>query len=459
MTALNVADLARIAGGTLVGRNSPFDSVSTDSRTLSRGALFVALKGPSFDGHNFIATAMQRGAAAALVDHQLPVSIPQVVVDDPLRALSDFAREWRRQFAIPVVGVTGSNGKTTTKEMIGKILVERGECLVTQGNLNNHIGVPLTLLRLRPVHFAAVIEMGANHQGEIAALSAIAEPTVGIVTNAGSAHLEGFGGLEGVARGKGEMFAGLKTTGTAVINADDRFANFWRTLAGTRRVLTFGLSGSADFRAKNIQAIVDDTGFRSEFILVSPVGASECSLALAGAHNLRNALGAAAAAYGAGATLEEIVAGLRSVHAVSGRLNFLPALHGANVLDDSYNANPSSLRAGIDALTTLPGDHWLVLGDMLELGEGDNALHAEMGSYARDSGVKQLFAVGSRARFAAEAFGPAAEWFPDVEALITRVQALLRPNVTILIKGSRANRLERVAAALAVGMPATSGGH
>jgi UDP-N-acetylmuramoyl-tripeptide--D-alanyl-D-alanine ligase len=463
MIAHTLADLAQVTGGRLVGASMPFVGVSTDSRSLPRDALFVALKGPNFDGHEYAAAALQRGAVGALVEHELPIAIPQVVVGDSLQALSTFARAWRREFTIPVIGITGSNGKTTTKEMIGAILAQTssalGPCLVTQGNLNNHIGVPLTLMRLNSAYRSAVIEMGANHQGEIAALSSIAEPVIGIVTNAGAAHLEGFGGLEGVARGKGELFTSLPASGTAIVNADDDFADFWRETAKSQRVLTFGLMQAADFWARGVRTQMSTAGFCFEFELVTPTGSQSCTLALAGMHNLRNALGAAAAAYAAGATLEHIASGLSVMRAVGGRLNLLPAIHGAFLLDDSYNANPSSLRAGIDTLQSLPGEHWLVLGDMLELGDGGDALHAEMGAYARAAGVNRLFAVGPRASFAVEAFGAGAEWFGGIEALITRVQDTLQPNVTVLIKGSRANRLERVAAAIGTVAPAAANGH
>jgi UDP-N-acetylmuramoyl-tripeptide--D-alanyl-D-alanine ligase len=402
---------------------------------------------------------LERGAVGALVERELPLGIPQVVVGDSLQALTSFARTWRRQFDIPIVAITGSNGKTTTKEMIGAILSRLGPCLITQGNLNNHIGVPLTLLRLRKEHRTAVIEMGANHQGEIAALAAIAEPGCGIVTNAGAAHLEGFGGLDGVACGKGELFSGLPQSGVAIVNADDSFADYWCELAKPRRVLTFGLSQGADFWAREVRTEMNTQGFYFEFELMTPLGSRACTLALAGTHNLRNALGAAAAAYVAGATLADLTAGLAAMRAVGGRLNLLPAIHGAFLLDDSYNANPSSLRAGIDTLRSLPGDHWLVLGDMLELGAGSDELHAEMGAYARAAGINRLFAIGPRARFAVEAFGSGAEWFGSIDALIATVQGQLQTNVTVLIKGSRANRLERVAAALSTGALAAANGH
>lgn len=455
MIAHTLGDLANIAGGRLVGASMPFASVSTDTRSLPEGALFVALKGPNFDGHEYVSAALQRGAVGALVERELPLSIPQVVVGDALQALSTFARDWRREFSIPVVGITGSNGKTTTKEMIGAILSRLGPCLVTQGNLNNHIGVPLTLMRLTEAHRTAVIEMGANHQGEIAALSALSDPTVGIVTNAGAAHLEGFGGLEGVARGKGELFRALSPSGTAVINADDDFADFWRANSSTPQVLTFGLKQAADFGARNVRTQMNTEGFQFEFDLVTPSGVQSTSLGLAGAHNLRNALGAAAAAFAAGASLNDICLGLAAMRPVSGRLNLLPALRGAFLLDDSYNANPSSLRAGIDTLQSLPGEHWLVLGDMLELGSGGDDLHAEMGAYARTAGINRMFAVGPRSRLAVDAFGTGAKWFENVESLSADVRSALQPNVTVLIKGSRANRLERVAAALGIGVAAS----
>jgi UDP-N-acetylmuramoyl-tripeptide--D-alanyl-D-alanine ligase len=458
MIECTLAQLAEISGGRLVGGSVPFASVSTDSRTLPQDALFVALKGPSFDGHAFVATALSRGAAGALVEHELPIGIPQVVVPDTLAALSTFARAWRESFAIPVVGVTGSNGKTTTKEMIGAILSQQGPCLVTQGNLNNHIGVPLTLMRLNTTHRSAVIEMGANHQGEIAALSAISKPTVGLVTNAGAAHLEGFGGLDGVARGKGELFRGLSASHTAVINADDTYAKLWRDQTSAN-VLTFGLQHAADFTARNVRGGANTQGFRFDFELATPQGVRTASLALAGEHNLRNALGAAAAAYAAGASLDHIVVGLAAMRAVAGRLQLKPAIHGAFLIDDSYNANPSSLRAGLDTLQAMSDRRWLVLGDMLELGAGADELHAQIGAYARETGIEHLWAIGPHSKFAVQAFGQGAQWFADIDQLIAAVQSALTPQVTVLIKGSRANRLERVAAALSVGGVAAANGH
>ena len=458
MNGWRASELAQCCNGQLIGGDCDFSSISTDTRTLQKDALFVALTGPTFDGHDFVATAATQGAAAALVAKPLPIGITQVVVADPLAALSRFAHEWRMRFDIPVVGVTGSNGKTTTKELIGAILGQLGPTLVTRGNLNNHIGVPLTLLQLNATHRYAVIEMGANHQGEIAHLASLAAPSIGIVTNAGAAHLEGFGGLQGVATGKGEMFRNLPTDGVAVINADDSFATFWRESRAAERVLTFGFEQPADFTARKVQASGDAGGFRIEFELITPDGTRPAVLNLGGVHNLRNALGAAAVAYAAGARLDDLVNGLAAMRTVAGRLELKPALQGAFLVDDSYNANPSSLKAGLDAFKSFGGARWLILGEMMELGDSADELHAEVGRYARTAGVTRLLAIGARARFAAEAFGPGAEWFEDLDALIASAKAALAPGIAVLIKGSRSNRLERVSAALSAS-PTTSHGH
>jgi UDP-N-acetylmuramoyl-tripeptide--D-alanyl-D-alanine ligase len=454
-----LAYLAQVTGGQLQGQDTAFDDVSIDSRTVPAGALFVALRGPNFDGHAFAADAQKNGAAALLVEHALSVDLPQVIVADTVAALTRFAGEWRRRFSLPLVGVTGSNGKTTTKEILGTILAREGSCLVTRGNLNNHFGVPLVLLELESSHRSAVIEMGANHGGEIAHLATLAQPTVGLVTNAGAAHLEGFGSLDGVARGKGEMFSGLAGRGTAVINADDSYAPLWNELAGSSRVLTFGIDAAADVVAREVRLEAGPSGFRSSFDLVMPAGVRPVTLQLGGLHNVRNALGAAAAASAAGASFDNIVAGLAQVRPVAGRLDLRPARHGAFLVDDSYNANPTSLRAGLETFRSLPGRRWLVLGEMREVGASADEQHAEVGRYARATGIERLFAIGERARIAADAFGSGAEWFATLDALITAVEAGLEPGVTLLIKGSRSNRLERVTAALGTepGMAAGKG--
>lgn len=449
LTTLSLAGLARCGEGRLVGEDRVFDCISTDSRTLPAGALFVALRGERFDGHEFAGAAAARGAGGLLVERPLPIALPQVVVLDTLRALTACARAHRRRFPNPVVAVTGSNGKTTTKEMIGAILSRKGPCLITKGNLNNHIGVPLTLLDLRQEHRHAVIEMGANHGGEIAHLASIAEPDIGLVTNAGAAHLEGFESLDGVAAGKGELFAGLPFDGVAVINADDRYAPLWRSAAAGRRQLTFGVEQPADFTAHHIATTIESNGPRQQFDLVSPVGTGRVRLDLAGLHNLRNALGAAAAAHAAGADLSDIAAGLAAVRPVKGRLEFRRAINGALLVDDSYNANPASVRAGLDTFRAVTGARWLVLGDMMELGAAADQLHAEIGRYAKEAGIERLLAFGSKSRFAADAFGPGGAWFEDIDDLIAEARRSLVPDVVVLVKGSRAGRLERVTAALA----------
>jgi len=445
-------ELARVTGGVLHGTDAAFGTVTTDSRSLEPGSLFVALRGERFDGHQFVPDALERGAAGALVARHVSVPLSQVVVRDALAGLTAFAAAWRADFAGTVVGITGSNGKTTVKEMTGAILACEGPTLVTRGNLNNHIGVPLTLCRLEVAQRFAVIEMGANHQREIAHLASISRPDVGLVINAGPAHLEGFGGLEGVARGKGEMFEALGADGTAVINADDRFSAFWHGLAReTGRVLTFGLRERADFSARDVQARPGSDGLGTEFELVAPFGRRRVQLALAGEHNVMNALAAAAAAFGAGAGPEAIVAGPSHMRAVAGRLEAKTLPGGARLIDDSYNANPASVKAGLRALAGVAGPHWLVLGEMRELGEDSAALHAEVGEFARQSGVARLLAVGDDARHAVEAFGTGATWFASVEDLTASLAAELVPGVTVLVKGSRANRLERVATALGAG--------
>jgi UDP-N-acetylmuramoyl-tripeptide--D-alanyl-D-alanine ligase len=455
-----LAEFARLCGGRLSGADAPFSDVVSDSRTLAAGQLFVALSGPKFDGNDFVAAAHAAGAAGAVVSAAQPATLPQIVVRDTQAALEQAARAWRAHFGGPLIGVAGSNGKTTAKEMTAAILAQAGETLATRGNLNNHIGVPLTLLRLTPAHRFAVIEMGANRAGEVAALVALARPSVGLITNAGAEHLEGFGSLEGVARAEGEMVAGLSDAATAVINADDAFAGLWRrsTLA---RVVTFGVRTRADFSASDVQATVGEAGFRTQFRLNAPQGSAAIELALGGAHNVANALAAAAAAASAGATLEHIAAGLATVRAVPGRLQFKQTRGGAWLIDDSYNANPSSVRAAIEVLAGLSGRKWLVLGDMGELGEFATEAHSSIGEFARAQGIERLYASGALMARAVESFGAGARWYPDTTALTAALSEALAgagPAVRLLVKGSRFNRLERVVDAL-TGHAATGSHH
>ena len=445
-----LAAAAAACGGHLQGQDRAFQAVSTDTRTIAAGDLFVALQGPRFDGHDFLDACMRSGAAGAIVSRPLAIQLPQIVVRDTLGGLTALADAWRREFTLPLVGVAGSNGKTTVKEMTASILGQLGPCLATRGNLNNHIGVPVTLLRLEADHRTAVIEMGANRAGDVSALAALAQPTVGLITNAGAEHLEGFGSLDGVARAEGEMVAALERSATAVINADDSYAQLWREMATADRVLTFGLWPKADFRATDISQSVDANGTALNFTLRTASGPAPVRLGLAGRHNVVNALAAAAAAHAAGASLEAIVAGLAAVRGVKGRLQRIAAANGCWLIDDSYNANPSSVRVALELLSELEGSRWMVLADMAELGTYAERSHSEVGALARASGVTRLFAAGPLSAHAAEAFGQGAEWFPDVEALIRRLTVAIQPNVTILIKGSRMNRLERVVEALTV---------
>ena len=446
-----LGEAARVVGGELTGEDRPYGCVCTDSRTLKPGALFVALRGPNFDGAAFVQAAAAQGAIGALVERVTPGVLPQVRVPNTLHALQELAGNWRAGFTLPVVAVAGSNGKTTAKEMTAAILSRMGLCMATHGNLNNHIGVPVTLMRLEAAHRSAVIEMGANAIGDVAALMRIARPTVGLITNAGAEHLEGFGDLDGVAQGEGETVSCLGAEGTAIINADDAYAGYWRGLSGAKRIVTFGVHAHADFAAKNIFQGIERGEFATRFTLICPLGERAIMLKAGGAHNIVNALAAAATASAAGASLEDIALGLADFRAVAGRLQLKAGPHGSWIIDDSYNANPSSVRAALEVLRSLTGATWLVLGDMAELGEASLDSHAHIGSYARDCGIKRLFAMGPLSTRAVETFGSGGEWFADADSLTRRLQAELTPGVTVLIKGSRINRLERVVQALTGG--------
>ena len=446
---------AQSCGGQLTGADAGFSGVSTDSRTLNAGELFVALSGPRFNGEDYVAAAAARGAAGAVVRSPQPAAISQIVVDDTLAALTSGAHEWRAGFSIPLVGVAGSNGKTTVKELIAGILSQVGPCLSNRGNLNNHIGVPLTLFRIGAQHRFAVVEMGADRAGEVEHLVRIGRPTVGIITNAGAEHLEGFGSLEGVARAEGEMVAGLAADANAIINNDDPFALMWKHMTAAR-VSTFGLQTGADFSAAGVRTSIDSSGFVTHFTLHAPQGSVPVELHLAGRHNLVNALGAAAAASAAGVTLTDIARGLGGMRPVPGRLQSKRAASGAWIIDDSYNANPSSVQAAIEVLATLTGQRWLVFADMGELGDYATASHRQVGSQAKAAGIERLFATGTQAKLAVETFGAGASWFADTTELAAALNAELSraapgfspAEVRMLVKGSRFNRLERVVAAL-----------
>lgn len=427
------------------GVDGVFATVGTDSRRLPADALFVALSGPNFDGHEFIAAARQQGARAALVSRWVTDPLPQLRVADTRLALGRLAASWRTRFTGPLIALTGSNGKTTLKEMLAAILRRRGSTLATEGNLNNDIGVPLTLLRLNAEHGYAVIEMGANHHGEIAYLTGLARPDVAIINNAGPCHLEGFGDVAGVARAKGEIFQGLSATGVAIVNRDDPHADDWIGLNPGRRIVDFGLDRPAAVSARVLDAATN------RFRLIVPAGETEIRLPLPGRHNIRNALAAAAGALAAGATLDDIQQGLESLHDVGGRLQRLRGRHGGTVIHDAYNANPASLAAALHTVGAGPGRKWLVLGDMRELGPVASELHAQSGQEARTTGFERLYALGEHSRAAAAAFGEGGRHFTDLEALVDALSRDLEHHAeppTILIKGSRGMRMERVVAVL-----------
>lgn len=428
------------------GADVEFHGVSTDTRSLPAGALFIALRGPRFDAHDYVAEAAARGAVALLVERAVDSPLPQLIVRDTRLALGRLAAAWRLHCNTPLVAITGSNGKTTVKEMSRAIFAQSGAVLATEGNLNNDIGVPLTLLRLTPQHRHAVIEMGANHAGEIAYLSDLAQPDAAVITNAGPAHLEGFGSVEGVARAKGEIYRGLRENGVAVINADDAFADLWRGMAGTQRQLCFGMAPEATVTAR-----WQPEGCGSRLWLQTPVGEAELLLPVPGRHNVMNALAAAALALALDLSLEAIRRGLEGMQGVAGRLARRAAFNGAQLIDDSYNANPASMRAAIDVLAACAAPRILVVGDMGELGANAMQLHREVGAYARSAGIDALYATGPLSLATVEGFGMRAQHFADCAALAAALRKVLTVDSTVLVKGSRSARMERVVEALQEG--------
>ncbi|HED17507.1 MAG TPA: UDP-N-acetylmuramoyl-tripeptide--D-alanyl-D-alanine ligase [Gammaproteobacteria bacterium] len=445
---MHLSEVARRIGAEYSGQDVSFAAVSSDSRSIGRGELFVALHGPSFDAHDFISSAVERGACAAMIDRPVDVGLPTLNVRDTHDGLGELAAAWRNCFDVPVLAITGSNGKTTVKEMIGTILSGRGEVLVTRGNLNNDIGLPLTLLRLQDQHRFAVLEMGANHAGEIAYLTKRARPDIALITNAGAAHLEGFGSLQGVVQAKGEIIEGLAPDGVVVLNAEDAGLSYWRQCAGNHRVITFGLNVTADVSAASQSGSVTISGSGGE--------SATLKLALPGRHSLMNALAAIAACRECGVSLKESCVALEKMQPVGGRLHLRETNSGLRVLDDTYNANPSSLQVALDVLVGLPGEHALVLGDMAELGEDAMAAHEQAGKAARAAGVLRLYAVGDGASAAANAFGDAGFAYTSREALVKDV--LRQESGVVLVKGSRMMHLEEVVEALISGKAARANG-
>ncbi|MCH8895293.1 MAG: UDP-N-acetylmuramoyl-tripeptide--D-alanyl-D-alanine ligase [Proteobacteria bacterium] len=448
--------------GQLHGNDAKFAGVSIDSRKLSAGELFVAIEGERFDGHDFVLAAAGTGAVGALVHQLQEVAVPQVCVGDTRLALGRLAAAWRQEFDIPVIAVTGSNGKTTVKEMLASIMGRRGPVLSTRGNLNNEIGLPLTLLGLAEEHRFAVVEMGANRPGEIAGLTALACPTVGLVTNAGSAHLEGFGSPAGIARAKGELFDGLPADGTAVINTDQEYAGLWKALAGTREIISFGLGRDARFTASEVSQGVRKGQPWLSFSMATPLGSFPLELNFAGAHNVMNALAAAAAASAAGAGIDDIRDGLQAARQLAGRLQLLGRKGGGWLIDDTYNANPVSARAAMEFAASLDGRHWLVLGDMGELGPNSELMHHELGLAAGELGFDRIYCCGELAARAAAAFPGESQCFDHLDALIDALDKDLPAGpangggeqVIPLLKASRSMRFDRVVDALCKNAPA-----
>ncbi|HID46917.1 MAG TPA: UDP-N-acetylmuramoyl-tripeptide--D-alanyl-D-alanine ligase [Chromatiaceae bacterium] len=449
MIAFQLSELAAELHGSLLGEDVQISSVSTDTRLLAEGDLYVALTGPRFDGHDFLETAVAQGAAAAMISRPCEVNLPRVQVADTRIGLGQMAAAWRRRSQASVVAITGSNGKTTVKEMLAAILSRMGKTLATRGNYNNEIGLPLTLCRLQDEDYA-VVEMGANHPGEIDYLSRITQPDVAVLNNAGRAHLEGFGDLRGVALAKAEILNGLSVDGVFVFNADDDYADLWRQLAASHRCLGFGLGEAADIYspADSLELVWGEDGFHSTFVVHTPTDELQINMRLAGEHNRMNALAAVAAAHVLGAGREDMEQGLASLQPVPGRLCPLPGATARWIIDDSYNANPDSASMAMDVLSRAPGRRLLVLGDLGELGEGAAELHSALGELASDRRIDLLYTCGSLSEKASQAFGGGARHFADQDALIACLLAELKSSDVVLVKGSRSAAMERTVKAL-----------
>ncbi len=446
MRAVKLSEMSAPLRGELVGDDVSFAAVSTDSRQIDAGDLFVALAGEKFDGHDFLDEVARSGAGSALVSRHCDTALPQLVVADTQQSLGELAKLNRDQFSGVLVGITGSCGKTTAKNFLAAIFAEAGPTLSTAGNFNNEIGMPLTLLRLQPEHEFAVIEMGAAGAGHIAYLCGISQPDVAVLLNAMLAHLDGFGSVDGVAHAKGEIFQSLGEKQTAVINADSEYAALWREMAAGATQLEFGLGDSAAVTA----TAIEDLPVGCRFQLHTPAGAAPVALQIPGRHNVYNALAAAAAALAAGVMLEQVVAGLQKVAAGSGRLSRLVGIGGAQLIDDSYNANPGSVRAAIDVLAVSSGKRWLVLGAMAELGVDSESLHAEIGEYASARGIERLWACGDETAATVDAFAEGGRHFSNSDQLVAAISEVLGEGDVVLVKGSRSAAMDRVVAALAV---------
>jgi len=437
---ISLQDIANAVDGVLIGENCMAHGVSTDTRTLMRSDLFIALRGDNYDGHTFIDSAMNRGACAYLVDKTIPGIEPLIVVNDTRIALGKLASFWRRQFSIPVIAITGSNGKTTVKEMIAAIFSQHAEVLYTHGNFNNDIGLPLTLLSLNSHHEYAVIEMGANHMQEIAWLTEITNPDTAIITNAGPAHLEGFGSIDNVAQAKGELFAGIKSESISVINNDDVYSQLWKDKTNSKHIISFGATSEANVYFSNLGH--DDNNY---FDVHFPDGKQiTVTLNLLGVHNVLNATAAAAVAYANGIDSKTIKNGLEAMQPVTGRLMKVSGMNGSTIIDDTYNANPASVKAALNVLKHCKGKRIFILGDLGELGSDSVRLHEEIAIAANQNDVDVLFTVGDIAKHTARLFAGTSKSFDTVEDLISEFKGFVEAGNFVLVKGSRFMRMERV---------------
>ncbi|MFW5439751.1 MAG: UDP-N-acetylmuramoyl-tripeptide--D-alanyl-D-alanine ligase [Methylophilaceae bacterium] len=439
-----LSEIASALNTCLIGEDVSVLSVGTDSRHITKDQLFVAIKGENFDGNSYAVEAVRLGASASLISDVDVKASPSILVKDTRLALGNLAHYWRQKFDLPLVAVTGSNGKTTVKEMIASILIAaKGKVLATEDNLNNDIGMPLSLLKIRAEHTCAVIEMGMNHEGEIRYLTNIAKPQVAVVNNAGTAHLGELGSREAIARAKGEVFEGLAADGVAVINVNDDFAEYWQSLTQDKKTLTFGLDVDADVSAQyltnNSRSIID---------LKTPEGRIELSLGVLGKHNVSNALAAATVAVTLGISNADIALGLNKFSGVSGRLNSLAGYQDAIVIDDTYNANENSMKAAVDVLASQKNSEHsrliFVMGDMAELGDETKTMHAGIGDYAKKKGITYFFSFGEMSQLASKAFGSNAQHFESIDSLVEVVKGHMSLATCVLVKGSRFMKMERV---------------
>lgn len=446
--SMTLSQLAEELDGELLGEDVTFSNVSTDTRSLERGDLYLALVGKNFDGNDFIDEAAHAGAGSAVISRDIAAQLPALKVVDTHVALGKIANISRKRSAAKVIALTGSQGKTTVKEMLASILSVSADCLATDANLNNTIGVPLTLLKIEQQHTYAVIEMGANAAGEIAFSVTATEPDVALITNASTTHLEGFGSLQGVVHAKGEIIDGLKSDGVMVLNADDSYVEDWIARAKGRRVVRFSCenaAANADYFASDL---VEQIGEGSSFILHAPQGEQALSIRLLGKHNVLNAVAASAVAMEAGASLSDVAIGLEKLNPVSGRLSGVSGMNGCHLIDDSYNASPSSFAAAIDVLSKLPGQKILVMGDMGELGEDADSAHRGIGEYALAAGIDALWAVGEKSKLAVEVYAGEGRHFERKADLIAELIDVANPDMAILIKGSHSAKMDELVMAL-----------